>query len=266
MSDSTRARIIAVANQKGGTGKTTTTLNLGAALVNSGERVLLVDMDSQANCSKGLGIILRGSDPSVRDVLVDPNVEIGQITRETAVGGLFVLPSHIYLSTVEMELSSQLGGGQRLAVALDKLRRDYDHIIIDAPPSLGVFAINTLVAADEILIPMEAEVFALDGMDALEVTIQNTKEYLYNAVELLGVLITKFRRGTKLHSELLDQLREHWRDKVFDTVIRNNIDVSAATAQELPVVVVNPDAPGAQDYAKLAQEVLLREKQEQAGP
>ena len=256
-------KTIAIANQKGGTGKTSTTLNLGAALVNNGERVLLVDMDSQANCSKGLGIILRTSDTSIKDVLIDPDQGIGKIIRPTAIDNLFVAPAHIYLATADQELSSGVGGSRRLAVALDKITDDYDHILIDTPPYLGVLTINALVAAGSAIIPMEAEPYALDGMDALEKTIDKTRRFLGHEIDILGILVTKFRRGTTLHTEMLEELRTYWKGKVFDTVIQINIDVAAAAVDQLPVVMVKPDCTASQNYITLASEVLSREKEQE---
>lgn len=253
-------RIITVANQKGGTGKTTTTINLGAALVIKGEKVLLIDMDSQAHCSRGLGIRLKENELSIRDVICDPESGISRVIRETAVDNLHIVPSHIYLSTVELELASQVGSHRRLAFALEEILDIYEHIIIDAPPSLGLLAVNSIIAAHEVIIPMEAELYALDGMDALEDTILKTKRYLGHNVEILGVLATKFRKGTSIHTEILDQLKQHWKEKVFNTLIHLNTDIPASVADQLPVVIVKPQSLGGKDYIELADEVLQREK------
>lgn len=259
-----QTRVIAIANQKGGTGKTTTTINLGASLVDKGEKILLVDMDSQANCSTGLGVYLTHADVSMRHVMSDPESGIRRIIRETAVEGLDIAPSHIELSTAELELAAQVGGTRCLAVALEDIVGEYDHVIIDSPPSLGILALNSIVAADEIIIPVEAEPYALEGMNSLEQTIERARRRLGRKVELLGVLATKFRKGTSLHTELLDKLREYWKEKVFDTVIHINIDVAAAAMECLPVVVVKPKSRAGQDYTSLAEEVLAREKQAEA--
>ena len=257
-------KIIAIANNKGGTGKTSTTINLGASLVNLGEKVLLVDMDSQANCSKGLGIILKTGDISIRDVLLDPAHGISRIIRQTAVDNLDIAPAHINLSTADLELTSDVGGSNRLSVALSEVYNSYNHILIDTPPYLGILTINALVAAPAVIVPMEAEPYALDGMDVLEKTLEKTRLYLKHDIDILGVLVTKFRRGTTLHTEMLEQLRKYWTEKVFDTVIHINIEVAAAAIDQLPLVVCKPQSKAAQDYTQLAEEVLRREQKQES--
>ncbi len=251
--------VIAIANQKGGSGKTTTTVNLAAALVKSGEKVLIVDMDPQAHCSKTLGFKLTHEDVSIVDVMRSPEDGIRRNVRSTALDNLHLAPSHINLSQVEMELAGEVGPARILSEALHDAMDAYDHIIIDCQPSLGILVLNCLLAAQEVIIPMEAEPLALDGMTALEQTIAKTRSRLANEIEILGVLATKFRKGTKLHEGLLEELREYWEDKVFDTVIHINIAAAEAVLDGIPVVIASPEATAAQDYTALAEEVIQRE-------
>lgn len=220
-------------------------------------------MDPQANCSRGLGIFVKEAVTNMRDVLNDPEKGISRIVCPTAMDALSIAPSNIYLSAAEGELTAGVGGPHRLAVALTEVRGKYDHILIDAPPSLGVLAVNALVAAEYVIIPMEAETYALMGMDLLEQTIERTRRFLSHDVVVLGVLVTKFRSGTTLHTELLEQLRSQWGNRVFDTVINMNTDIPTAAAEQLPVVVAKPQSTGA-NYTALAEEVLSREKQKTA--
>lgn len=254
-------RIIAIANQKGGSGKTTTAVNLGAALVKHGEKVLIVDMDPQAHCSKTLGFKLTHEDISMVDVMREPEQGISRNIRSTALDNLHLAPSHINLSQVEMELASEVGPARILGVALREVADTYDHIIVDCQPSLGILVLNCLLAAREVIIPMEAEPLALDGMGALEQTISKTRTRLGNDIEILGVLVTKFRKGTKLHEGLLEQLQKHWQSKVFETVIHINIAAAEAVLDGIPVVVAAPEATAARDYLALAEEVLRRESE-----
>jgi len=253
------SHIIAIANQKGGTGKTTTTLNLGAALTQGGETVLLVDMDSQANCSSGLGVVLAGRDLSIKDVLLRDEEAEG-ITRETPIDGLYLMPSRLSLADIEMQLTTEIGGFRRLAVALSKEKDRYGHIIIDCPPSLGILCINGIVASDEIIIPMEGETYAMEGMEAFEGMLENISVAYGHKPFVLGILITKFRKGTTLHEGMLSTLRQKRPGGVFETVIRQNIEVASANVEKMPVVALRPDCRGAQDYIALADEVLNREK------
>jgi len=256
-----KAHIIAIANQKGGVGKTTTVANLGAALVtNHSKRILVVDMDPQSHCSKALGFKLTHEDMSLAHVMREPEAGIKHIIRETALDNLHIAPSHIDLSSTEMELAAEVGGTRILAVALQQVMGDYDHIIVDCPPSLGLLAVNGIVAANEVIIPMEAEPLALDGMGSLQKTIDKTRSRIANNIEILGVLVTKFRRGTTLHTGLLEELRNYWGDKVLRTVIHINIAAAEAVLDGMPVVIASPEATAAQDYNALAEEVLKREE------
>jgi len=256
------ARIISIANQKGGVAKTTTTINLGAALSLSKYKVLLVDMDPQAHCSIGLGIRVAKNEPAIHHILLNPKEDVADKIYETPLERLFVIPSHINLAVADQELSSQVGSEWVLSIALRKIKDEYDYIIIDTPPSLGNLSINSIVASEKIIIPMQAEIYALEGMEALQELINRIIERLGHSVEVLGVLITQYQGRTRIHEAVRSQLEQYWKDKMFDTVIRKNVDISAAVAKSMPVVVAYPDSMGAIDYMNLAKEVVSIEKRE----
>ena len=256
------AHIISIANQKGGVAKTTTTINLGAALSMSNYRVLLVDMDPQAHCSIGLGIRVAKDEPAIHNILLNPKEDITDKIYETPLERLFVIPSHINLAVADQELSSQVGSEWVLSIALRKIREDYDYIIIDTPPSLGNLSINSIVASESIIIPMQAEIYALEGMEALQELITRIIERLGHSVQVLGVLITQYQGRTRIHEAVKSQLDRYWGDTMFNTVIRKNVDISAAVAKSTPVVIAYPDSMGAADYLNLAKEVIAIERGE----
>ena len=250
------AHIIAIANQKGGVAKTTTTINLGAALSLNNYRVLLVDMDPQAHCSIGLGIRVAKNEPAIHYILLNPKDIVTDKIYETPLERLFVIPSHINLAVADQELSSQVGSEWVLSIALKKIKDDYDYIIIDTPPSLGNLSINSIVASDSIIIPMQAEIYALEGMEALQELITRIIERLGHSINVLGVLITQYQGRTRIHEAVKSQLDKYWGDKMFETIIRKNVDISASVAKSMPVVVAYPDSMGAIDYINLAKEVV----------
>ncbi len=249
------AKIIAVANQKGGVGKTTTTINLGATFVIMGKKVLLIDMDPQANCSTGLGIRITKEDLGIHKIMQSPDSGAQDAIYNTAVDGLHIIPSHIDLSAVEQELSSQVGAEWVLSIAIKDIIDNYDYVIIDTPPSLGLLSVNSLVAADSVIIPMEAEIYSLEGTDALQTLIDRIQKRLRHPIEILGVLITRYQGHTKIHSTIYEKLKNYWGDKIFTTVIRKNVDIGAAALANTPVTVLTPKSSGAEDYMALAAEV-----------
>lgn len=249
------AKIIAIANQKGGVAKTTTTVNLGAALVERGRKVLLIDMDPQANCSTGLGIKTTKEDPGIHQVMLNPESGVNDAIYKTAIDGLSIVPSHIDLSAAEQELSSQVGAEWVLSIAIKDIIDNYDYIIIDTPPSLGLLSVNGLVAADSVIIPMEAEIYSLEGTEALQTLIERIRKRLRHPIEILGVLITRYQGTTKIHSTVHEKLKSYWGDKIFKTVIRKNVDIGASALACTPVIAMAPKSSGAQDYIEFAKEV-----------
>ncbi len=251
--------VIAVANQKGGVAKTTTVINIGAVFAQEGKRVLLIDMDPQANCSTGVGVYLAKGDPGIHSELIEQEPNIQDVICETQVSNLDLVPSHLDLSACEQDLYRAVGGERALSLALRTVLDSYDYILIDTPPSLGMLSINAIYAAHYIIIPTTAEAYALDGMDALSELIERVRVRLERNVEVMGVVITSYQQTTKVHTTLRDNLEGYWGDRIFDTVIRKNIDVSAAALASAPVVIVHPKCNASQDYLALAKEIQNRE-------
>jgi len=250
--------IISIANQKGGVAKTTTAINLGAALTLQGKKVLLVDIDPQANCTKGLGVQLGRDDIGIHTVIAAPEHGIEQVIYQTSIENLALVPSHITLAGYEQALVSKVGGWLALSIALEDVTNNYDYILIDTPPSLGMFSLNGIVASDWVIIPVEAEIYALDGMDDLQEHIHQVQSMLKKNVNIMGAVITKYQGNTKVHTTLCKQLQDYWGDRMFRTIIRKNVDVSAAALSSTPVVIMIPKAMASEDYISLAQEVLER--------
>jgi len=187
--------------------------------------------------------------------MLDPESGVDDAIYETAIDGLNIVPSHIDLSAAEQELSSQVGAEWVLSIAIKDIIDNYDYIIIDTPPSLGLLSVNALVAADSVIIPMEAEIYALEGTEALQTLIERIRKRLRHPIEILGVLITRYQGTTKIHSTVHEKLLAYWGDKIFKTVIRKNVDIGAAALASTPVTAMTPKSSGAQDYIELAREV-----------
>ena len=253
------ARIVTIMNQKGGVGKTTTAINLGAALAEMGRRVLLVDMDPQANLTRGLGIshdeVAAGK--SIYDVLTDPKGELSAAVRHTAWKGLDVVPSHIDLSGAEIEMVSMYGRELRLKRSLGQLDREYDYIIIDCLPSLSLITINAAAAATEIFVPMQAHPFALEGLGKLFEVLDLVKAEINPELELTGVIVNMFDPRTNISRAVLDKLTGYARlgGKIFATIIRQNIRIAESQGVGKPVIHFNRTCHGAVAYRDLAGEV-----------
>ncbi len=255
---SQRALIIAMCNQKGGVGKTTTTINLGAALAETGRRVLLVDFDPQGSLSVGLGVNPHTLDASIYDLLLDRNIDVHDVILTTEEENLDLLPANIDLSAAEVQLVSEVAREQTLRRVLARVRHNYDIVIVDCAPSLGLLTVNALTAADKVLMPLECEFFALRGIALLTDTIDKVIDRLNPELEILGILGTMFDARTLHSKEVLQRVVEAFGDLVFHTVIRRTIKFPETTVAGEPIITYAPTSPGAVAYRQLAREVLAR--------
>lgn len=251
-------RIMAVANQKGGVGKTTTAINLATALSAVGKRVLLVDLDPQGNASTGLGVRRASIQKSTYDLLFG-ETNVVEAAVETKVPNLSVLPSSIHLSGAEIELVTAKRREFRLRESL-RIPMPYDYVIIDCPPSLNLLTLNALVATDAIVVPLQCEFYALEGLSQLVKTIERVKKHYNPHLEIHGVLLTMFDKRNNLSGMVASDVRKYFGDKVYKTVIPRNVRVSEAPSFGLPAIVYDMRCPGAQAYIHLASEVLKRER------
>ena len=258
-------RVLAVANQKGGVGKTTTAINLGTALAAVGERVLLIDADPQGNASTGLGVARIDRRITLYDVLMGER-DIAAAAVKTALPGLDLLPSDPDLSGVEMELHSAPRRSFRLRDALDAVRVSgaYSYVLIDCPPSLNLLTVNAMAAADAVFVPLQCEFFALEGLSQLMRTVELVRGSLNPSLELQGVVLTMFDRRNSLSEQVATDVRAHFGEKVYDTVIPRNVRVSEAPSYGKPVLIYDLKCAGSQAYLKLAREVVHRERARQA--
>ena len=252
------ARVIAMCNQKGGVGKTTTTINLGASLVEAGRRVLLLDFDPQGSLSVGLGLNPHEMDFTVYNLLMERDVTLEDVIVPSGVPGMDLLPSNIDLSAAEVQLVHEVAREQTLQRVLQPALAEYDVILIDCQPSLGLLTVNALTASDGVIVPLECEYFALRGVALLKTTIDKVRERLNPKLEIDGVLGTMFD-GRTLHSrEVMERLVQAWGDKVFHTVIRRTVKFSDSTVAGEPITTYASSSAGADSYRQLAKEVLAR--------
>ena len=253
------SRIIAVANQKGGVGKTTTVVNLAAALAES-RRVLVVDMDPQGNASSGLGVRITDSNTGSYDVLAG-RVAASKAKRETVVPGLDLLPAGPSLIGAEVELISVPDRERILAGKLGPIRENYDWILLDCPPSLGLLTINSLTAADAVLVPIQCEYYALEGLTQLLNAIRLIQQSLNPRLEIEGILLTMFDSRLNLSHEVAKEARKFFAGRVYDTVIPRNVRLSEAPSFGMPVTQYDPSCAGAESYRRLAREILAKEEE-----
>ncbi len=248
-------RIIALANQKGGVGKTTTSINLGACLAELGKKVLLIDADAQGNATSGLGIRKADIKADVYDVLVN-ETPITDVIIHTSRKNLDIVPATIQLSGAEIELTSQMAREKRLADAVLPIRDTYDYILIDCPPSLGMLTINAFTTCDAILIPVQSEYYALEGLSQLLNTIQLVQKHFNPNLKIEGVLLTMLDARTNLGNEVVEEVKRFFKDKVYNTIIPRNVRLSEAPSHGMSIIDYDPSSRGAKEYMALAKEVL----------
>ena len=252
-------RIISVANQKGGVGKTTTTVNLGASLAYLGKKVLLVDIDAQGNATSGVGIRKPDVKEDIYDILVN-EVDIKETILPTSRENLFIVPATLQLAGAEIELTSMMARESRLKLALNEIKDDYDYILIDCPPSLGHLTINAFTASDSILIPVQCEYYALEGLSQLLNTVRLVQKHFNPDLAIEGVLLTMFDARTNLGAEVVEEVRRYFQEKVYEAVIPRNVRLSEAPSHGLSIIDYDIRSKGAEVYQALAKEVLAREK------
>ena len=253
------SKIIAIANQKGGVGKTTTAINLAASLVSLGKKGLLVDADPQANATSGLGLDLRLVTTSIYECMIS-RTSIREAMVETCVKGLDLVCSRIDLVGAELELLNIEEREHVMASLLKEVRNEYDYILIDCSPSLGLITVNSLTAADSIIIPVQAEYFALEGISKLLNTIKIVRSKLNPSLEIEGFLLTMYDSRLRLANQIYEELKKYFNDLVFTTVIQRNIRLSEAPSHGMPVLLYDPDSRGSQNHLQLAEELIKKNK------
>ena len=254
------AKVIAVVNQKGGVGKTTTTVNLSAALAKKGKKVLLIDEDPQGNATSGVGVNKK-QEKSIYDVIIN-ETELEETIVESSIKKLFVCPSNINLAGAEVELVPMMARENKLKAKLDLIKDKFDYILIDCPPSLGLLTINALTAADSIIIPIQCEYYALEGVGQLMNTVNLIKQQLNKELYIEGVVLTMNDARTNLSNQVISEVKKYFKDNVYKTIIPRNVKLSEAPSYGMPITAYAPRSKGARCYEKLANELLKAKKHE----
>ncbi|EMD0226154.1 ParA family protein [Listeria monocytogenes] len=249
------SKVIALANQKGGVGKTTSSVNLSSSLAFLGKKVLLVDIDPQGNASSGVGVNKGEIEHCIYDVLVD-DVAIQDVLQKTDLDNLNVIPATIQLAGAEVELVPAISREIRLKKAIDSIRDDYDYVIIDCPPSLGLLTLNALTAADSVLIPVQCEYYALEGLSQLLNTIRIVQKHLNEDLQIEGVLLTMLDARTNIGIQVIEEVKKYFQNKVFNTIIPRNVRLSEAPSHGKPILLYDAKSKGAEVYLELAKEVV----------
>lgn len=251
-------KVIAVVNQKGGVGKTTTTINLSCGLALEGRKVLVIDTDPQGNTSSGLGIERNKIGKCVYNLLID-EVDAAHATIKTKISNLHLIPARMMLAGGEVEMASFIGREYRLKNSLQKVRDEYDYVLIDCPPSLGLLTVNALTAADSVIVPIQCEYYALEGLSQLMQTVSLVRKNLNPSLKIEGIVLTMFDARTNLSIQVVDEVKKHFASQMYKTIIPRNVRLSEAPSFGKPVLIYDPRSKGAEVYRELAKEVLERE-------
>lgn len=253
-------KAIAIFNQKGGVGKTTTNINLAACLALKGKKVLILDIDPQGNTTSGMGINKKGLENTMYEVLINDKIVPRDAIMKTSIKNLDIIPASVQLAGAEIELVQLESREKRLKKSIDLIKDDYDYIFIDCPPSLGLLTINSLTAVDSVLIPIQCEFYALEGVSQLMSTIELVKQNLNKNLEIQGVILSMFDGRTNLSIQVVEEVKKHFREKVYTTVIPRNVRLAEAPSFGLPITAYDPKSKGAEAYMDFADEFLELEE------
>lgn len=254
-------KAIAIFNQKGGVGKTTTNINLAACLAMKGKRILIIDVDPQGNTTSGMGISKKNLEATTYEILIEDNYHPEEAILSTTVENLDIMPASVQLAGAEVQLIELAGREKRLKRAIDLLRPMYDYIFIDCPPSLGILTINSLTAVDSVLIPIQCEFYALEGVSQLMSTIDIVQRNLNPALEIEGVILSMFDGRTNLSIQVVEEVKKYFKEKVYTTVIPRNVRLAEAPSYGMPVIQYDPKSSGAIAYKEFADEFLSNEEE-----